>query len=200
MLSQGPGQQRHGNIQAGEIVQGENRFEVQGSAALPEDTDEFGRSPANLAVRANALDLKAVTAGVAHKFSGAASLEGKLTISNATLSAELQISGGPMQFEGGSVQKFSGKATVLRSMPSLESNKPWYTGLRSNLIFDASDVRFKDRAVDSAHGEMFSKEELVTVETLQVKRVNDDFVMHGHYRLPATWLIQESNPPTSTCR
>ncbi len=172
-------------IQSGQIVQGGNRFEIQGSAALPENTKEFGRSPANLAVRASALDLEAVTAGMPRKFSGAASLEGKLTISGARLSAELEISGGPMQFEGGSAQKFSGKATVLRSIPSLESNKPWYAGLQSRLIFDASEVHYKDLAADSTHGEMSSKEDLVTVDALQVKRVNDEGMIHGHYRLPA---------------
>ncbi len=172
-------------IQSGEIVQGGNRFEIQGSAALPEDTHEFGHAPANLVVRANALDLKAVTAGMTPKFGGSASLDGKLKIADGKLEGELQVSGGPMQFEGGSVQKFSGKVTLQRSIPSIESNKPWFSGLRSKLIFDASEVRFKDMGVDSTHGEMSSKEDIVTVDELRVKRVNDDLVMHGHYQLPA---------------
>ena len=174
-------------IQSGEIVQGENRFEIQGSTALPDDAKEFGRMPTSLTVRARAFDLKAVTAGLPTTISGAASLEGKLNISNGNLSAEIVAGGGPVQFADGSIQKLSTNVTITGTMASPNANNPWFRGLQSKMVFDASEVRVRDMAIDSAHGEFSSRDDVVAMDQVVVKRLNDTIVMRGHYQMPANF-------------
>jgi len=171
-------------IQSGEIVQGQNQFQIEGSAGLPEEPKEFGRAPVNLNVRANAVDLKAATTGLPGNIGGVASLEGKLNIARGKLATEVVATGGPIQFDRGSIKTLKATISASRTMPSVESNEPWFRGLQTKIVFDAGEVRFRDMAIDSSHGEISSKDDLVSMDEVRIKRLSDELVMRGRYQLP----------------
>ena len=181
-------------IQSAEIVQGENRFVVHGSARLPADTRDFGRSPANLEISAAAVDLARATMGMPEHLTGAAELNGTVEIKDARIHGKLFVTAGPVGFPGGNLEKLSATVEATKTMPPRETEKPWFSNLKTNVTTEIDHIRYREYAIDSVRGSAASVEDALDLQELVVKRTLNEFVLRGQYRVPAD-IANAANQP-----
>ena len=171
-------------LKSADVVQGENNFHLRGSAELPANIRDFGRSPATIEVGAAALDLQRMTARMPQHLTGSAQLNGKIDINNGKLDAQLNISAGNIGFQDGSIDKVNAVLHASKIMPPPGSNKPWYAGLKSETTLDISNLKLRDYEADAVEGSLRSMDDLVTFEQMLVRRKQNQFTVRGDYRLP----------------
>jgi hypothetical protein len=181
-------------LESADIVQGENQFHLRGSAELPANAKEFGRSPATLEGTAAAVDLQRATAGMPGRLTGSAQSTGKIEIKNGKISAELNVSADSVGFADGKLEKLSAKLTASKMMPPAGKQQAWYADLQSKVDLDVSNIRLRDYAADSVQGTFSSTDDLVKFERLLVKRNQNEMTVRGEYRLPADLQDLESQP------
>src|SRR6202022_139716 len=73
-----------------DLVHGQNKFHLRGSAELPGDIRQFGRSAATLELTGEAVDLHALTSGDAESLTGSAQINGKIEIKEGKLEVNLE--------------------------------------------------------------------------------------------------------------
>src|SRR5713226_4827121 len=100
-------QQGRATLQSADIVQGRNEFHLRGSADLPADIKQFGRSAATLEMSAAAVDLQRLTAGTPQELTGSAQINGRIDIKNGKLKANLTASAGSVGFANGTIDKLT---------------------------------------------------------------------------------------------
>jgi TamB, inner membrane protein subunit of TAM complex len=181
-------------LQSADVAQGENQFHLRGSAQLPDDINEFGRSPATLEIGAKAIDLKTMTAGTAQPLSGSAQLDGKIDIVNAKLEANLNVSAEKIGFSDGTIEKLSANLRATKIMPAANARKPWFGDLQSNVTFDVSNIRFRDYVFDSMGGSLNGANDLLKIEQLTVRRKTNELILQGRYSLPEDLGSARSQP------
>ena len=172
-------------LQSADITQGKNHFELHGSAQLPEDLDGFARTPATIEIAATAPDLREVTAGFPQKVSGSADCSGKIEIRNGALTGDFVAHASGLEFADGAIEKLEGSVKVSKTLSSANSDKPWFTGLRSTAAVIVSNVKFRQYAIDSIEASLRGSDDLVAIERSVVRRAQNEFSATGEYRLPA---------------
>jgi hypothetical protein len=201
-------------LQTGDAIQGENEFHLKGSGELPTNIKEFGHSPATLEVAVTAPDLQKATAGIPHKLSGAAQLNGRIDIKDGKLNGEFAVAATALGFEDGAVEKLNAtiklsktlppnaadqpthKATARQSQPTQKATtrqgtaaaraveKPWYADSKSETTVNVSNLKLRDYEADAVEGSFRSTDDLVTFEDLLVRRKQNQFSVRGEYWLP----------------
>jgi autotransporter translocation and assembly factor TamB len=171
-------------LESGDIVQGENQVHLKGSGELPRNIKEFGHSPATLEVAFTAPDLQKATAGIPHKLSGGAQLNGKIDIKDGKLNGEFAVAATSLGFEEGAIEKLNAAIKLSKTVPPPDSNKPWYADLKSETTLNISNLKLRDYEADAVEGSLRSTDDLVTFEHLLVRRKQNQFAVRGEYRLP----------------
>src|SRR6266446_3541137 len=197
-------QQGRAILQAADMVRGKNEFHLRGSAELPGDLKQFGRSPATLEISAAALDLQRLTAGTPQPLTGSAQINGKIEIKNGKFDANFMASGGLIGFENGTIDKVNVNLRASKIVPppvaadqpahkttarqgmaaAATANKAWYAGLKSETTLNISNLKLRDYEADAVEGSLRSTDNLVTFEHLLVRRKQNQFAVRGEYRLP----------------
>ncbi|PYL05726.1 MAG: hypothetical protein DME34_10640 [Verrucomicrobia bacterium] len=62
--------------------------------------------------------------------------------------------------------------------------EPWFADVRSAIAFSASDIRYRDQAVDGMEGSFDVAGDLLTVQRLNVSRRQNNLSIRGSYHLP----------------
>jgi autotransporter translocation and assembly factor TamB len=183
-------------LKSADVIQGENNFHLRGSAELPEDIKDFGRSPATIEVAAAALDLQHMTARMPQpqRLSGSAQLNGRIDIHNGKLNAEASVSAGSIGFPDGTAEKLNAAIKATKIMPPADAKKPWYADLQSESTLEVTKVRFRDFAADSITCTGHSSQDLMTLENLLVKRNRNELSVRGEYRLPEDFRDASRQP------
>jgi TamB, inner membrane protein subunit of TAM complex len=167
-----------------DFVQGQNEFHFHGSAKLPENPKEFGRSPATLEIAAKAPDLHEVTSHTAEPLTGSATINGKIDIVNAKIDANLDLTADAIGFAHGKIEKLTASVKASKIMPRPDVKKAWYADLRSAVSLDMSKIRYRDNVFDSAQGTLTNANEVVEVEKLSLERKQNLLDIHGRFWLP----------------
>ncbi|HCP90718.1 MAG TPA: hypothetical protein DIT76_01525 [Spartobacteria bacterium] len=181
-------------LQTGDVIQGENQFHLKGSGELPRNIKEFGHSPAMLEVALTAPDLQKATAGIPHKLSGGAQLNGKIDIKDGKLNGEFAVAATSLGFEDGAVEKLNATIKLSKTVPpnaadtplsgATAAKKPWYADLKSETTLNISNLKLRDYEADAVEGSLRSTDDLITFEHLLVRRKQNQFAVRGEYRLP----------------
>ncbi|MGI9088238.1 MAG: translocation/assembly module TamB domain-containing protein [Chthoniobacterales bacterium] len=179
-----------------ELSRGANKISLQGSAELPASFSGFGHKPTTIQLRGNLPDLAAITAALPQPITGSAEVNGQIKVENDTVRADIALAGGPIDFGQGTAQKFVVKLNATKVMPPPNETRPYYEGLNSKVGFDLGDVRAKDYALDSVHGELQSAGAELTIEQLLVSRAANRLVLSGRYQLPADFDQAAQQPAT----
>src|SRR5260370_30619520 len=111
-------------LQTGDVTQGENQFHIKGSGELPRDIKEFGHSPATLEGALTASDLQKATAGIPHKLSGAAQLNGRIDIKDGKVNGEFAFGATSLEFEDGAVEKLNATIKLSKIVPPANGTTP----------------------------------------------------------------------------
>jgi autotransporter translocation and assembly factor TamB len=167
-----------------DIVQGENQFHLKGAGELPHNIKGFGHSPATLELVLSAPDLQKVTAGMPQKLKGKGEITGKIDIKDEKLNGEFAVAATALGFEEGAVGKLNANVKVAKVMPPPDSNKPWFSDLKSETTFNLSNLKLRDYEADAVEGSLRGTNDLVTFERLLVTRKKNQFAVRGEYRLP----------------
>ena len=180
-------------LQAADLVQGQNQFHLRGSAELPANIKQFGRSPATLELTSSAIDLQTLTAGNREPATGSAQINGKIEIKDGKLEAILNASAEAIKFNDGSADKLNVnlKASKIISRPNprpgsstpATSAKPWFADLRSEVALNGSEIRFRDYILDSVEGSVSGAGDLVRIDRLTARRKQNELNVRGRYRL-----------------
>jgi autotransporter translocation and assembly factor TamB len=181
-------------LQSADVKQQKNEFHIKGSAELPRDIEGFGRAPTTLELAANLPDLGQITAALPQKVSGSAGVAGKLNIRNAKLDGDFTVSAPSVTFQDGHAENLKGTVRVSKSIPPSDSKKPWFDTLVSDFAVAASNLRFRDYAVDSVEGSLHSKNDLVSFDRLIVKRKQNELTVSGDYQLPKDFAKLSDQP------
>jgi hypothetical protein len=167
-----------------DIAQGESHITIRGSVKLPGDIKQFGRMPGTLELTAPAIDLAALTAGSAQPLGGLAQVSGKMEIKDGTLTANLDASATAITFKDGKINNVSAKVKATRIMASAKAVKPWFADLRSEFVFNASAIQFRDYVLDSIEGSLAGVDDVVNADRLIARRNQNELSARGRYRLP----------------
>ena len=167
-----------------DLVHAQNKFHLRGSAELPPDIRQFGRSAATLELTGKAVDLHAMTAGSVEPLTGSAQINGKIEIKNGKFDANFMASGGSIGFENGAIDKLSVNLRASKIVPPSNIRKSWFADLRSAVDLEITDVRYRDYAIDSVEGALRGAGDVVKLERLNLRRNQNDLSVRGRYRLP----------------
>jgi hypothetical protein len=171
-------------LRSADFVQGQNEFHFRGSAKLPENPKEFGRSPAMLEVAAKVPDLRELTARTAEPLTGSATMSGKIDIRDGKLTANLEASAAEVIFKDGKIDKLHATVKATKTMPPPHVVKPWFAGLRSEILVNGSDIRYRDYVFDSLEGSLSGTDDLLNIDRWVGRRKQNELNVHGQYRLP----------------
>ncbi len=168
-----------------EVVQGESAFRLRGSAELPKDPRELGRTPCNLELAGAAIDLQKLTARMPRPLTGIAQLNGHIEIRDAKLAATLLVSAGAIGFPDGTTGRLVANLRASKILPPPDTKEPWFTNLTTAADVDLLDVRFRDYHVDEIHGPITTSGDRVSADALTVRSNQNVGTLRGTYRLPA---------------
>jgi translocation-and-assembly-module (TAM) inner membrane subunit TamB-like protein len=171
-------------LQTGEVTQGENQFHINGSGELPLEIKEFGHSPATLEIALTAPDLQKATAGIPHRLSGAAQLNGRIDIKTGKVNGEFAFAATSLGFEDGAAETLNATIKLSKTVPPINVTKPWFTDLRVRSNLKLSNAHYRDYLIDSVEGTIDVFEDVVSLELLNLRRNQNEIVVRGQYRLP----------------
>jgi hypothetical protein len=182
-------------LRSANVLQGDNQVHLQGSGQLPEKLRELPRSHMALALTAKVPDLSRVAVVSGEKIAGSAQANGKLEMANGELTADLDITAGPLQSANGSVEKLavslkaaktiSGNAGASRKGSQTKAAKqPWFSHLQTTVGLNMASLRFRDYAIDSVNGSLASSNDSLKIEKLDVRRKENELTLRGRFRLP----------------
>ncbi|HEY0369879.1 MAG TPA: translocation/assembly module TamB domain-containing protein [Chthoniobacterales bacterium] len=178
------------HITTAELTQGANTIRLTGEANLPDDTREFGRAPASFVLSGSLPDLHSLGVPV----SGAATIDGRVDIRDATLHAALRINGDSIATNAASLDDFTALVTATKKMAPPNAAKVYYADAQSSITIDAKNVRSSDYAIDSLHGVITTADDLVNIEQLVASRGTNNVTLHGTYRLPVDFGKAQLQP------
>ena len=162
----------------------QNKFHLRGSAELPPDIRQFGRSAATLELTGEAVDLHAMMAGSVESLTGSAQINGKIEIKNGKFDANLVASAGSIGFENGTIDKLSVNLRASKIVPPPNTRKSWFADLRSAVNLEISNIRYRDYVIDSVEGSLRGADDVLKLERLNLRRKQNDLSVRGRYRLP----------------
>ncbi len=176
--------QGRATLRAADFVQGKNEFHLRGTADLPSDLKEFGRSPATLEIAGTTLDLQRLTAGTPQPLTGSAQLNGKIDVENGKVEANLSVSGGSIGFKDGTIEKLSVTLGASKIAPPPDTKKSWFADLRTVMNFAISNIHYRDYVVDLVEGSLGGIDDIMKLERLNLRRNQNELSVRGRYRLP----------------
>ncbi|MBA2744218.1 MAG: translocation/assembly module TamB domain-containing protein, partial [Chthoniobacterales bacterium] len=177
-----------------EVTQGPSRFTVRGNSELPETLDGFGQNSATIELRGFAPDLAAITAGMAKPITGSGEVSGRINIKDATVVADLNMTGSQIGFGAGSVEKAVVNVRATKQMPPPDQERPYFEGLASDVRLDVAGVRSSGFAIDELAGEVRTSGQNVSIEQLIVNRAENRLTVRGQYLLPRDFALARSQP------
>lgn len=181
-------------IDLAEVSQGLNKISLRGSAELPGNIREFGRSPAKFDVSALLPELDRASAFMEQPLTGAGNVNGQVEISNAQLVADLRFSGERIGFGSGTVGQLDGTFRATKQMPAPNTKKPYFADLRADVELTAMEIRSGEYVIDSARIHTTSVNDLVTFEDVETVRQRNRLIVRGDYRLPEDFTKAKLQP------
>lgn len=181
-------------LDLGEIVKGTNSIRLKGSAALPDDIREFGRSPATFEIGGALPDLRTATEAMAQPVSGAANVTGRVEISNAKLVADIQFNGGDIVTGENRLGKVSGTFHAVKKMPPPNTTKPYFADLTTQVEMNVADVSAGGFIVDAMRINAQTVDDRMSVQQVETSRKNNKLVVRGEYRLPEDFSKAQAQP------
>jgi autotransporter translocation and assembly factor TamB len=177
-----------------ELTRGSNKITLQGAAELPETVGGLGHQPGTIQLRAQLPALGEITAGMPQPITGSAEVNGQIKVGNGTVSADIAIAGGPIDFGKGTAQKIVVKLNATKIMPPPDQNRPYYDGLTADVEFDVTEVRAQAYAIDSLQGQVRSAGQQLTIRQLLVRREENQLALSGTYVLPEDFANAAAQP------
>ncbi len=188
------------------LQRGANTIALEGTAALPERTEEFGRVPATFQLRANVPDLGSLTAEMAQPITGPAEVNGQISVRDATVQVDLVAAAGPIDFGSGSVQRAVVKLRATKKMPPPMPDEedvggetippPYFANLTSEIELEVTEVRTGEYAVDSVTAKVRTEEKNVFLQEALVNRKTNRLTARGRYELPLDFATAGDQPGT----
>ncbi len=182
------------NIVSAEVTHGSDKISLSGNVTLPAEIKEFGRTPASLQISGSLPDLQTLTAGTPQPVSGSATIEGRADIVDATLRAALNVTTGPIEWNGGSAQEVKALLTANKKVPPPNSTQPYFADLQTETHFEATKVESNGIALDAINGVAKSHGDLLTIDAVDVARAQNKVNVHGTYHLPADFSRARFQP------
>ncbi|MDQ6656065.1 MAG: translocation/assembly module TamB domain-containing protein, partial [Verrucomicrobiota bacterium] len=179
-----------------QLQRGSNKVTLQGTAELPNTFEGFGHSPATIQLHGDLPALGEITAGLAQPITGSAEVNGQVSVANDTVHADIVIAGGPIDFGQGNAQHVVVKLNAAKVMPPVGTQRPYFDQLTADVGLDVTDLRAKDYAIDSVHGQLHSVGADLQVQELVAKRAENEVTLSGRYQLPEDFARAAEQPAT----
>jgi hypothetical protein len=183
-------------LDLGEIVKGSNSVRLKGSADLPAEIREFGRTPASIDFGAALPELRSATEKFPQPMTGALNLTGHVDIRDSKLQANVDFNGGEITAGENHIGQMGGKASVTKLMPAPDTKKPYYADLRSDISLEAHDVRAGNIIGDVVRGEIKTDGANVALNQLTAVRKQNTVTLSGQYELPQDFSKAAQQPAT----
>jgi translocation-and-assembly-module (TAM) inner membrane subunit TamB-like protein len=171
-------------VRKAEIIAGNNRVQISGSATLPSSTSEFGWAPADLKLLVHAPNLKQLTGFLTPPITGNAEAKGSIEIKDETAFLKLSVNGNEIGFDKAAAKKLAVAIEASKKMPSRKSKEPYYTNLASTIRAELSDVHYEQYLVDSVRAELSSRGKDVSFHRVAIMRNANELSLKGQYELP----------------
>ena len=171
-------------IESADAVQNNNAIQLRGWASLPEGLSDFGRAPLKIELASKDIDLQQLTSGMARPIFGLGEANGAIEIKNGELNASFNLTAGPVKFQDGSAERIALDLRASKVMPTSNSAKPWFTGLKSTITVNASKLQSAEYVFDAVTGSMSSVDGVLQIDQLNLERRQNNVVIHGQYQLP----------------
>ncbi len=172
-------------IRKAEIVAGNNRVEMNGSANLPDSIGEFGQAPAHLTLDVAAPELRQLTGFLSPPLDGSAHASGSVRIKDRTIAFKLSAAGSALSFGEAAAKELSVTIDATKKMPPPKTQEPYYINLSSHVRVTLGDVHYNRYLADSVRITASSEGKAVLVQPLTVVRNANELSIDGKYDLPA---------------
>ncbi|PZR74012.1 MAG: hypothetical protein DLM73_09195 [Chthoniobacterales bacterium] len=181
-------------LDSGGATNGPNKVGLKGTAALPDNIREFGRSPAKFEINGTLPDLQSLTARFPRPVTGAATITGTGEVSNAILRADLNFTGGPIGYGEGTAAQVTGTIKASKEMPPTNVRKMYYADLHSQIHLEMTDVHSGENLFDSVSADLTSDGATVKIESVVALRKENRFTASGQYLLPDDFTSARTQP------
>ncbi|MDQ6809433.1 MAG: translocation/assembly module TamB domain-containing protein, partial [Verrucomicrobiota bacterium] len=187
-------------LERGEIVQGSNSIQLKGTADLPNDIRDFGRTAATVDFGAALPQLRTATAKFPQPLTGALNVTGHAEIRDSKLEAKINFKGGEITSGENQVGQVSGTANFTKQMPPPDAQTPYYADLHSDISIEATDVQTGSIVGDVVRGEVKTDGPKVSLDQLTAVRKQNTVTVSGEYQLPQDFANASRQPATINFR
>lgn len=161
---------------------GPNQVALTAQVALPESVTDFPRSGVDAVLKIAAPDLTALTAMLPEPLRGSLTGGGPITLRDGRVGADVA-------FEGAGIgnSHLSLDAGMLKLKVSKRIDTPGlapFAEMESDISADLTRLRVNTFALDTVRLRGGNRDDLVTVETLDVQRSGNSVNAQGHWRIP----------------
>jgi len=186
--------QARATLRSGDIVQNRNEFHLNGTIDLPATFQDFGRTPASLQITGKAPDLENLTAGLPVGLTGSVQFNGKIDIVDANAQVTLGVSGQAIGFSDGIIDSLNATLRASKKVSSGDTKRPWFADLRTAMEFALSGIRYRDYNVDLVNGSMNGSDDILGLDSVTLRRNQNELTIRGRYQLPEDISNASSQP------
>lgn len=164
------------------IAAGKNAVALTATVDLPESVNDFPTSDVNALLKINAPDLAALTGMMPEPLQGTISGGGPIKLSKGWVNADLALDAKLV-----SNQKLNLDNTTLHLTASKRLSPAPATpfeDLSAHLTTEVSSVRLQDFSIDSVKLDVETRNDLVNLHGLEVRRADNSVTAQGTYRIP----------------
>lgn len=174
------------------VQAGPNLVALTAKVALPESVTEFPRSGVDAMLKIDAPDLAVLTALLPEPWRGRMSAGGPVTLRDGRASADVVI-----EAAGIGHRQLSLEAGKLKLKVSKRIDTPGrapLAGMESEIAADLTRLRVNTFTLDAATLRGGNRDDLVTIETLEVRRAENSVAAQGHWRIPRNFRDAATAP------
>jgi hypothetical protein len=169
-------------LTAANVALGKDSIDLTAHIALPESVNDFPQSDVDASLGISAPDLPTLTAMLPQPFSGAITGGGPIHLHRGKVDADLALD--VKQLTGGEIAVASARIQIKASKRLIPATESPLDELVSHIVAEVTALRMKDFTIDSAKLDLENRNELVTLNTLDVRREENAITAHGTYRVP----------------
>jgi hypothetical protein len=180
------------------LFSGSNAVTLQGDGKLPDSLEGFAGTAITGWLDISGADLPHFSAQLQ---SGRIAVDGAFDLRNNTLRANLNLKASDVSGDILDLSEAEVKAEITKSLPTAAQSGTGpqaapFVGLQTQLDTHVTDLRAGAYAIDSADIGVTTRDALVNVENLAVRRANNVLTATGTYTMPgdmASWTTAPTN-------
>jgi autotransporter translocation and assembly factor TamB len=174
------------------LAAGKNAVVLTATVGLPASVNDFPLSEVDALLKIDAPDLPALTTMLPDPITGSISGGGPVKLRDGWLKTDLALDAKTVASKAFAVE--SAKLTIHAEKRIAPAGGAPFDDLISHITADIAGLRAQSFTVDSARLDVENRNDLVSIQTLEVRRAENSVTASGTYRVPRDFKNAASAP------